>query len=139
MIKSALKIYICNHKIQKMTIRKYQENKVHPHPHIGALVRKTMAAKGISAAELSRRMGINSTGVSVYLRRSSLQFGILWDLGIELQHDFLLEIANHYPAGMELNQNADIVKELKEKTQQIADLRKEIDIYKNALGIRQQS
>jgi len=119
-----------------MSTRKYQEKKEHPHPHIGALVRKVMVAKNITPAELSRRLGISATGVGVYLNRSSLQFGILWDLGIALKHDFLLEIANHYPEGFPLNENAKIIKELEEKKAKIADLEKEIEIYKNALGIR---
>ena len=119
-----------------MSIKKYQEKKEHPHPHIGALVKKTMIAKGISQAELSRRMGLSSADVANYFKRTSLQFGILWDLGIVLKHDFLLEIANSYPPGFQLNEKSDLVKELNEKTLKIIDLEKEIEIYKNALGIR---
>ncbi len=119
-----------------MSIRKYQENKEYPHPHIGELVRKVMVAKNISSVELSRRLGISPTGVGVYLNRHSLQFGILWDIGIELKHDFLMEIANNYPEGFPMNANAKIIKELEEKKAKIADLEKEIEIYKNALGIR---
>lgn len=119
-----------------MSIRKYQEKKEYPHPHIGALVRKVMAAKNISKVELSRRLGLSPTGVGIYLNRASLQFGILWDIGIVLKHDFLLEIANHYPAGVPMNENSNIIKELNEKKAKIADLEKEIEIYKNALGIR---
>jgi len=119
-----------------MSIRKYQEKKEHPHPHIGNLVRKVMVAKNINSAELSRRLGLSKTGVGMYLNRSSLQFGILWDLGIELKHDFLSEIANHYPSDIPLNENANIIKESEEKKAKIVDLEKEIEIYKNALGIR---
>lgn len=119
-----------------MSIRKYQEKKEHPHPHLGNLVRKVMVAKNINSAELSRRLGLSKTGVGMYLNRSSLQFGILWDLGIELKHDFLSEIINHYPADIILNQNSDLVQDLNEKNAKIADLEKEIEIYKNALGIK---
>lgn len=118
-----------------MSIRKYQEKKEHPHPHIGALVRKAMVKKSVSQAELARRMGLKSTAIAIYLKRSSLQFGILWDLGIALKHDFLLEIANSYPAGFPLNERSTLLQELNEKTLKIIDLEKEVVIYKNALSI----
>lgn len=119
-----------------MGLRKYQEKGADAYPNIGKLVRKAMLEKGISKAELARRMGINPTSINGYLDHSSLQLGIIWNLGIALQHDFLLEIANHYPSGFALNQNSNIIKELNEKNQKITDLEKEIEIYKNALGIK---
>lgn len=119
-----------------MSLRKYQEKKEHPHPHIGALVKKVMIAKSVSQAELARRMELKPTSIAIYLKRSSLQFGILWDLGIALKHDFLLEIANSYPSGFALNEKSTVLQELNEKTLKIIDLEKEIEIYKSALGIR---
>jgi len=116
--------------------RKYQEKGADTYPNVGKLVRKAMLEKGMSKAELARRMGISPTSINGYLDHPSLQLGIIWNLGIALQHDFLLEIANSYPAGFALNQNSNIIKELTEKTQKIIDLEKEIEIYKNALGIR---
>lgn len=119
-----------------MSLRKYQEKKEHPHPHIGALVRKAMLEKNVSQADLARRIGLKSTAIAVYLKRTSLQFGILWDLGIALKHDFLLEIANSYPPGFPLNDRSAVLQDLNEKTLKITDLEKEIAIYKNALGIK---
>lgn len=95
-----------------------------------------MIEKRISQAELARRMGLKATSIANYFKQSSLQFGILWDLGIVLQHDFLLEITNYYPSGFSLNTNSAVIKELNEKSFRITNLEKEIEIYKNALGIR---
>lgn len=119
-----------------MSLRKYQEKSATPHPHIGALVRKAMVNKGVSQAELAKRMQVTSSSMAQYLRNSSLQFGILWNLGIALEHDFLSELVNYYPSTISLNEKSKLVAELKEKTEKITDLEKEIKIYKSALGIK---
>jgi len=119
-----------------MSLRKYQEKSVSPHPHIGALVRKAMVNKGVSQAELARRMQVTSSSLAQYFQNSSLQFGILWNLGIALEHDFLTELSNYYPVNISFNEKSKLVSELKEKTDKITDLEKEIKIYKSALGIR---
>lgn len=119
-----------------MGLKTYQLKKSNPHPHIGSMVEKVMKTKGISKAELARQMGLSGVSIGFYLKHHSLQFGILWDLGIALKHDFLLEITNSYPEGFPLNENANIIKKLNENKAKIADLEKEIEIYKNALGIK---
>lgn len=119
-----------------MSLRKYEEKSTSPHPHIGAMVRKVMINKAVSQAELARRMQISSSSLAQYFQNSSLQFGILWNLGIALEHDFLTELSNYYPANISFNEKSKLVSELKEKTDKITDLEKEIQIYKSALGIR---
>lgn len=119
-----------------MGLKTYQLKKSNPHPHIGSMVEKVMKTKGISKAELARQMGLSGVSIGFYLKHHSLQFGILWDLGIALKHDFLSEIMNHYPPDFPLNENSLLLQELNEKKAKILDLEKEIEIYKNALGIR---
>ena len=119
-----------------MSLRKYQEKTASPHPHIGAMVRKVMINKAVSQAELARRLQISSSSMAQYFRNSSLQFGILWNLGIALEHDFLTELSNHYPVNISFNEKSKLVSGLKEKTEKINDLEKEIKIYKVALGIK---
>jgi len=119
-----------------MSLRKYQEKSSAPHPHLGALVRKVMYSKAISQAELARRMQVRPSSLAKYFQNASLQFGILWNLGIALEHDFLTELSNYYPVNISFNEKSKLVTELKEKTEKISDLEKEIKIYKAALGIR---
>jgi len=95
-----------------------------------------MFNKGVSQAELARRMQVTSSSLAQYFQNSSLQFGILWNLGIALEHDFLTELINYYPVNISFNEKSKLVSELKEKTEKITDLEKEIKIYKSALGIR---
>jgi len=119
-----------------MKARKYQEKVKNPHPHIGMLVKRIMEEKKISQAELARRMQLTPTSIVNYFKQSSLQFGILWNIGIALEHDFLTELTNYYPADITFNSNSKLVEELNNKTNQIKDLEKEIEIYKKALGIK---
>lgn len=96
-----------------------------------------MLSKRISQAELARRMQVTSSSMAQYFQQSSLQFGILWNLGIALEYDFFTELSNHYPANIPFNEKSKLVVELKQKTERIIDLEKEINIYKSALRIRE--
>lgn len=120
-----------------MSLRKHQEKSPNPYPHIGAMVRSVMTKKRISQAELARRMDISSSSLARYFNHSSLQFGILWNLGIALEYDFLTKIANHYPTNIPLNEESKLVIDLQAKEKQLEDLEKEIKIYKAALGIKE--
>jgi len=119
-----------------MSERKYLEKSVNPHPHIGNMVRKAMFNKGVSQAELARRLGLTSSSVAQYFRQSSLQFGILWNIGIALNYDFLNELTNYYPSTIAFNEKSTLILDLNEKSVKITDLEKEIQIYKAALGIK---
>lgn len=119
-----------------MINRKYLQKSKHPHPHIGQLVKRVMWEKKITQAEVARRMTISPSSLAKYFRQPSLQFGILWNLGIAIGYDFLTELTDYYPPSLLLNGEAKISKELIEKQQKIADLEKEIEIYKAVLGIK---
>lgn len=120
-----------------MSLRKYQEKSQNPYPHIGAMVKSVMVNKRISQAELARRMDISSSSLARYFNHSSLQFGILWNLSIALEYDFLTKLANLYPKNIPLNQESKLVIDLQEKQRRLEDLEKEIKIYKAALGIKE--
>ena len=96
-----------------------------------------MNSKRISQAELARKMQISSSSMSALFTRPSMQFGILWNIGIALEYDFLTEIANNYPATIPRNEKSKIVSALNAKEKEVEDLEKEIRIYKSALGIRE--
>ncbi|SEM58342.1 hypothetical protein SAMN05421856_104313 [Chryseobacterium taichungense] len=120
-----------------MINRTYLRKSNHPHTHIGQLVKKVMRDKKLSQAEVARRMTISPSSLANYFKQPSLQFGILWNLGIAMEYDFLTELTNYYPPELILNPDSKVIAELDEKTKLIADLQKEINIYKSALGIKQ--
>lgn len=120
-----------------MMNRMYLRKSNHPHPHIGQLVKNVMRDKKLSQAEVARRMTISPSSLTNYFKQPSLQFGILWNLGIAMEYDFLTELSDYYPPGFVLNAKSKMVAELDEKIKLIADLQKEISIYKSALGIKE--
>lgn len=120
-----------------MMNRTYLRKSSHPHPHIGQLVKRVMRDKKLSQAEVARRMTISPSSLANYFKQPSLQFGILWNLGIAMEYDFLTELTDYYPAELVLNANSKVILELDEKNKLIADLQKEIGIYKKALGIKE--
>lgn len=119
-----------------MISRRYLEKSKNPHPHIGQMVLKVMRDKKISQAALARRLNVSPSTLSSYFKQSSIQFGVLWNLGVALDHDFLTELTNYYPSDIVFNHQSKLIEELTHKTNQIADLEKEIGIYKKALGIK---
>lgn len=116
--------------------RQYLQKTAHPYPHVGEWVKKVMQSQKISQAELARRLQVSPNSLINYFKQPSLQFGILWNIGVALQYDFFTELANYYPPAIPLNENSKIVAELNEKKALISDLQKEIEIYKSALGIK---
>ncbi|MFC3160315.1 hypothetical protein SAMN05443633_102369 [Chryseobacterium arachidis] len=91
----------------------------------------------MTQAEVARRMGIIPNSLANYFKQPSLQFGILWNIGLALEYDFLKELTNYYPAGLPFNENANIIRELNEKKEALDEMQKEIRIYKSALGIQE--
>ncbi len=120
-----------------MVSRKYLEKSKNPHPHIGHMILKFLFEKKITQADLARRLNVSPSTMASYFRQPSIQFGILWNIGIALDHDFLTELTNYYPSDFIFNAKSKLVEELRNKTQQLADLEKEIAIYKKALGIKE--
>jgi transcriptional regulator with XRE-family HTH domain len=116
--------------------RQYLQKTEHPHPHIGAWVKRVLENQKMSQAELARRIQVSPNTLINYFKQPSIQFGILWNIGVALNYDFFTELVNFYPSKIQLNGNSRLVAELDEKTTLITDLQKEIEIYKSALGIK---
>ena len=96
-----------------------------PHPHLGNLIRAYMIKNRITKAEAGRNLGVTTTEVVKYLNRPSLQFHVLWNFCIALQHDFLadlqLKFPDHFPKSVD---------------PKISELQKEIEIFERLLRSR---
>mgnify|MGYP000849898903 FL=1 len=93
-----------------------------PHPHVGNLLRAYLSKNRISKAEAGRKLGVTTTEVVKYLYRPSLQFHVLWNFCVALQHDFLADLQSKLP------ENFPRVEDPK-----IAELQKEIEIFERIL------
>ena len=111
--------------------KKYLIQGASPYPHIGRLIEKKMNEKKINNTQMAKRMGVNSTTIAGYFEQPSVQMGILWKIGIALDHNFFGDLVSHFPVKM--NDDVALQQALKEKDDEILDLKKEIAIYKGIL------
>lgn len=93
-----------------------------PHPHLGNLIRAYMIKNRISKAEAGRNLGVTTTEVVKYLKRPSLQFHVLWNFCIALQHDFLADLQEKLPEHFPRSTDS-----------KVEDLQKEIEIFERLL------
>lgn len=84
-----------------------------------------MAKNRITKAESGRKLGVSTTEVVKYLRRPSLQFHVLWNFCVGLQHDFLADLQLKFPEN--LPKTAD---------PKVAELQTEIEIFERLLRSR---
>lgn len=119
--------------------RKYlQQPEANPYPHMGHLLGKRIREKKIVRAALARKIGVADTGVTRYLAQPSLQMAIIWKVGLAMGHNFFAELSDAFPvqvpdealAATQQAADALIKAQLAEKDQRIADLEKELAIYK---------
>ena len=92
------------------------------HPHLGNLIATYMVQNRITKAEASRKMNVTPTEVGKYLQRSSLQFHVLWNFCLALQHDFLADLQVKFPVHFPRIEDP-----------KIAELQKEIEIFERLL------
>lgn len=114
--------------------RKYLAQGTHQYPHIGDLVRKRMELQHLTIAEMARRLNVADTGFAAYLKRPSIQYGILWKIGLAMEYNFFGDIAMQFPVEY-TDKNAGAMQAfIKEKDERIKDLEKEISIYKDIIS-----
>jgi transcriptional regulator with XRE-family HTH domain len=115
--------------------KKYKLESTTPHLHIGKAIHKILIDKRISYAEAARRTGVNQSAFKPYLSKKSLQMGVLWNVSLALEHNFLADVMNDLPANVLHNTTAQFVTTIAEQAETIKDLQKEIEIYKKTLKI----
>lgn len=103
------------------------------HPHLGNSILKVMNEKKITKMALSKRLGVSYSTVSNYFKQASLQFGIVWNVGIALEYDFLGEFINYYPPQLMLNEKSKLVIENNALKEKLAEAEKTILLYKELL------
>lgn len=113
--------------------KKYQRQGEYPMPNLGQLIFKVIKQKGLSIAEVARRLGVQPNVVSQYTTQATVQTAILWKLSIALEYNFLGHIMDKLPEKTMNSFQSSFQKIIQNQENEILDLKKQIDIYKEIL------
>jgi plasmid maintenance system antidote protein VapI len=97
-------------------------------PHAGKLLEKVLEEKGVSKAELARRLDIHPIGITHYIKQHTLHAALLWKIGLAINHNFLADLSAAFPIETLSNKEAQL-------QQQLADLEKKLAVYQEVLKI----
>jgi transcriptional regulator with XRE-family HTH domain len=105
-------------------------------PHIGKLIGKLLKDQSITNASLAKKLGLKSPkSITEYLRRPSLQADIIWKISEVLHRNIFREFANEMDIQMPPHNSYTTDQKLIEKDNRIAELEKELSIYKEIVGV----
>ena len=79
-----------------------------------------------TTAGLARKLNINGGGINQYIRQSTLHAALLWKIGQVLEYNFFDVLSKEFPLQTTSPMEHD-------QQQQIIDLKKENELYKNLL------
>lgn len=117
-----------------MIMSKKTKVEVNMPPHIGKMIEKKVKESGKSKASIAAMLGVSPIGFARYFEQSSVQFRILWKISIALKHNFLAELIDYLPQETRDQSQSNFQKTIESQAQEIADLKKEIAIYKSILA-----
>ena len=95
-------------------------------PHVGAKLKQLLKEKRLSNAWLCRQLNVNGTAANQYIRQQSMHAALMWKLGQVLEFDFFAWLSKEFP----MESSTPLEQDLQ---QQIVDLKKENELYKNLL------
>jgi plasmid maintenance system antidote protein VapI len=97
-----------------------------PMPHMGNMLAQLLKERRLTKTWLARKLNVHQSGIGSYLKQPSLHAALLWKLGEIFELDFFAMLSNEFP----LHKQSQL--ELQQQ-QQIAELKKENELYKNLL------
>ena len=104
-----------------------------PHPHIGKMLLAVLKKQGKNKTDLAKMLGVTQTTTTQYFKNASIQFSILWNIGVALNYDFLAELCNNNPPSMPRNEKSILVQENLDLKAQLLELEKKCTYYKEIL------
>jgi hypothetical protein len=114
-----------------MEKKKHLEN--NHFPHIGQLIEQQTRASRRSNAEIAKKIGVSPIGFARYFDQESIQFRILWKISLALKYNFLAHLMDYFPDEVLQNSQSNSQKTIEVQATEIADLKKEILIYREIL------
>jgi hypothetical protein len=107
-------------------LRKMYTTSGKPLPHVGAKLKQLLKEKRLSNAWLCRQLNVNGTAANQYIRQQSMHAALMWKLGQVLDFNFFAWLSAEFP----MENSTPLEQDLQ---QQIVDLKKENELYKNLL------
>ena len=102
-------------------------------PHIGEMIEYKTREKVVRTSEVASRIGVSPIGYTRYFERESLQFSTIWKICIALKYNFLADLMDYLPEDVLHNSQSSYKETIEAQAAEIADLKKEIAIYKGIL------
>ena len=120
----------------KDTTKKYKQAASTPMPNIGVLLQQYFKSsnKMATQAQLAKDLHINSSGIKDYLKRESVQIGILWKISLATQHNFIAQLAEALPVPYQNAKETELNYQIQQLKDTNTDLQKELEIYKRIVG-----
>jgi hypothetical protein len=103
--------------------KKYATHKTEVNLHTGNLLKTYYAKNRIRKSPLARHLGRNVKTIADYLKNSTIQTAILWEISTVLKHNFFMDIAYRLPT--EFTTDAPINTE---KDERILTLEKQVEL-----------
>ncbi|WP_333600273.1 hypothetical protein [Flavobacterium sp.] len=114
--------------------KKYKINHGETSIHVGHLLKTYFTVNKCNRAALAKQLGINRNGLTEYVKRESVQVGILWKLSLALQHNFIADVAQQLPIPVTTANETNLLAQLDEKNKTIEKLEIELAVYKRING-----
>jgi hypothetical protein len=115
------------------TSKKYKVQGDVAYPHIGSYLAQHFAKDGINRNELARQMGVANSTTTSYMKRQSLQFGILWKISLALKYNFIADLGSRLPIEFVSARERELEMKLEALQQEINELKIENRTYKEVL------
>lgn len=94
-------------------VKKYELNTELSAPHTGQMLTALYKKRRISKAALARKLNRRASTMADYVKNSTIQTAILWEISHALKHNFFLDIAAQLPDTFATNVPADTSKDEK--------------------------
>ncbi len=104
-------------------------------PHTGKMLRKYIDEHRIYQSALSRKIKRQPQSLADFLKRSSIQTSILFELSLALHYNFFRQIAEQLPAGMPPVPENPLQARVTELEKQNSDLQLQIKTLERALQL----
>ena len=103
-------------------------------PHMGELIKKRIIEKKISFAKETQRIKVSPQTINSYFHQSTLQTKVLFNISIAIEHNLFADIMQYLPQNIQNANNTTFHDTIIQQQEQIEELSKEINIYKQILN-----